>query len=73
MVVVPLYIEGGKAVFMEEGNPWREAWARLKDRSPLVPLLLPTGEAKCYLSAAQALSKDPAALQALAAATRPPA
>ncbi len=64
MVLLPVYIEGGKAQLWEDSNPWREAWLRVKDRSALVPLVLPSGDTD--ITVAQVLAKDRDALQDLA-------
>ncbi len=64
MVLLPLYIEGGKTQLWEESNPWREAWLRVKDRSALVPLVLASGDTD--ITVAQVVGKDRDALQDLA-------
>ena len=58
MVLLPVYVEGGKAQLWEDGNPWREAWLRVKDRSALVPLVLPVGDADITVAQVQAKDRD---------------
>lgn len=71
LVVVPLLRENADAPWQlwEESNAWRAAWAQVPQDLGLVPLIVPTGsrEDSSILSAAQAGSKDLAALNALAA------
>jgi hypothetical protein len=68
LVVLPVYSADGQTQLWDKANPWRQAWAAVKERNGLVPLLLPPGDAQdMTLSLEQVTSKNGAALQALAA------
>jgi len=71
LVVVPLMRPDANAAWQlwEDSNAWRAAWARVPRDLGLVALTVPRGDAQdaATLSAAQASSKDLAALNALAA------
>jgi hypothetical protein len=67
-LVLPIYVWQGSMVLFEEGNPWREAWARRPPRATLTPLVLPTGDLQDIgsIDATQAIAGDRQKLDAVA-------
>ncbi len=67
LVVVPLMREGtgGRWMLWEQSNAWRDAWTKVPRDLGLVPLIALSGDSG--LTAEQAVGKDLAALNALAA------
>ncbi len=68
MVIIPVLQEGGATVLWQDGNPWKDAWAKLMPHDGLVPLMVPLGDLDdvSLLSSEQALSRDAAALKRIA-------
>jgi hypothetical protein len=68
MVLIPVLQEGGATVLWQDGNAWKDAWAKLMPHDGLVPLVLPLGDLDdvTLLSSEQALSRDAAALKRIA-------
>jgi hypothetical protein len=69
MVVLPLYAEsaGAPTQMWQAGNPWRDAFAHLRDADGLVPLILPAGDAEdAHLTLEQVQNRDATALGTLA-------
>lgn len=69
MVVLPVYVNGGKPVLWEERTRWRAAWENNARDSGLVPVIVPDGELDdvSVVSTEDAASGKPDPLKAIAA------
>ena len=67
-LVLPVYNAAGAQLLWDEPNPWRDAWAVVRGRDTLMPLVLPNGDLidVSLVSAAQASRGDDARLDAIA-------
>lgn len=68
VLVLPLMRVNNQASLWQEGSPWLEAWASHETEFGLVPLTVPFGDVDdvAAISANEALSADPGALQRMA-------
>ena len=67
-LVLPVYVAQGSTSLFEDGNPWREAWARRPARDTLAPLVVPVGDLQDVgaIDAAAAVAGDRQKLDAIA-------
>lgn len=68
-VVLPIWLQKGRAILWEETTPWRSAWEEVAKQSGLVPLIVATGELNdiSKISTQEALEGKRAALQQIMA------
>ena len=67
-LVLPIYNAAGAQILWDEPNPWREAWAVVRGRDTLTPLVLPNGDLTdvSLIGATQAVAGDQSRLSAIA-------
>jgi hypothetical protein len=67
IVVLPVFISGGREILWEERTPWLEAWEEVSKKTGLVPLAVPSGELSdiALISTREALDGDVGRLQAV--------
>ncbi|MER2519264.1 MAG: DUF2066 domain-containing protein [Bdellovibrionales bacterium] len=72
MVILPVYVNGGRPMLWEERTRWRSAWESVARDSGLVPVIVPNGELDdiSTVSTEEAVAAKSEALKALAAKYR---
>lgn len=44
VLILPVWLEGGKKILFEDKNPWRDAWLKVDSSNSLTPILVPLGD-----------------------------
>jgi len=44
LLILPVWLEGGKKILFEDKNPWRDAWLKVDSSNSLTPILVPLGD-----------------------------
>jgi len=68
VVVLPVFVVGGRAVLWDDPNPWRDAWAEGAAGQKALPVVVPAGDLPdvAAIDAPKAIAGDRAALNAIA-------
>jgi hypothetical protein len=67
VVVLPVFISGGRAVLWDDPNPWRDAWGESTTSQNVLPVVVPVGDLPdvAAIDAPKAIAGDRAALKAI--------
>jgi hypothetical protein len=67
VVVLPVFISGGRAVLWDDPNPWRDAWGENATSQNVLPVVVPVGDLPdvAAIDAPKAIAGDRAALKAI--------
>ncbi len=69
VVVLPVFVSGGRAVLWDDPNPWRDAWAQHGTSQDVLPVVVPVGDLPdvAAIDAPKATAGDRAAVKAISA------